>query len=153
MVGILINDDLVTGPIPTLDDVVIVRGDIPVKTVKPETFPVPAAEYEDVLRSKTAVEASVRPRLIEVVMRIVGAAIVPDPLVVSGVDMRNVGMTPLVHGNVVLGGGGPASGRCGSARGSGTVSGNVPTADGRGVTAAAGLAAALCKSSHAYYNQ
>jgi hypothetical protein len=29
----------------------------------------------------------------------------------------------------------------------------VPTADGRGVTAAAGLAAALGKSSYAYYNQ
>ena len=149
MVGVLVDNDLIAGPIPARNDVVIVRGDIPEETTKPEAFPVSAAEHENVLRAKSAAEASVRPRLIEVVMRIVGAAIMSHPLVVLGVDMRNIRMTLLVHGNMVFGGGRPASCRCRSARGRGTVGRNVPTPNRRWATAAAGLPASLRKRSHA----
>ena len=54
------------------------------------------------LRSEATGETSVCPRLIEVEMRIVGATIMSDPLIVLDVNVRDVRVTPLVHGNVVL---------------------------------------------------
>ena len=62
-----------------------------------------------------------------------------DPSVVLGVNVRNVRMTFLVHGNVVLGRGSVVltAGRLGSPCGSRTASRNVSTANRRGATAAA----------------
>src|ERR1035437_117940 len=115
------------------------------------------------LRSKAAGEASVCKRLSHLVMRIVGAAVMSDPFTVPGVNVRHVGMTCLVHGDVVLGGGcrllascrGRSARRRGSPRGSGTAGRNVSTAHRCGVTATAAalLPTAplilLRKSSHA----
>jgi len=138
VVGILVDHDLIARPVPVCDDVVIERGDVPVKTAKPEAFAVSSRQHEDMLRSKTAAEMPVCPRLREVVMRIVRATLMSHPLVVPGVYMRNVRMALLVHFHVVLGrrlrclGRGPR--RLGGLRGSGTVSGNVSTPN-CGVTA------------------
>ena len=88
-------------------------------------------------------------------MRIVAATIVSDPFVALDVHVRNVRMTRLVHGDVVLGGGCRLLGarRRGSPRGSGTAGRNMTTAHRRGLTAAALLPTAplilLRKSSHA----
>src|ERR1700683_3307766 len=112
MVGILIDHDLIPGPVPARDDVVIVRSDVPVEIAKPEAFPVSTRKHEYVLRSKATSEASVRPRLIDMIVRIVGAAAMPDPLIVLGVNVRNVRMTRLVYGNVVLRGGGGLLASC-----------------------------------------
>src|ERR1017187_8113443 len=159
MVGVLVDHDLIAAPIPSRDDVVIVRGDVPVEIVKPEAFPVSSRQHEYMLRSKAAGEASVRPRGIEVVMRVVGATSMSDPLIVFGVNVRNVRMTFLVHANAVLGRrlGLPScrlrSARSpGSRRGSRTASRNVSTAKCRGFTAPVLLPTApllLRKSSHA----
>src|ERR1017187_2161729 len=140
MVGVLVDHDLIASPVPARDDVVIVRRDVPVEIVKPEAFPVSSRKVEYMLRSKATGEASVYPRLIEVVMRIVGPTIMSDPLIIRGVNVRNVRMTFLVHGNVVLNRGiglltscrGRSARRPGSLRGSGTASGNVSTANRRG---------------------
>jgi hypothetical protein len=90
-------------------------------------------------------------------MRIVAAAIMSDPLIVLGVNVRDIRMTLPVHGNVVLRRGTVllTSRRIGSPRGSGTMRGNV-TAANRGVTAAARCAPAssiLRKSSQANQNR
>jgi hypothetical protein len=103
MVGVLVNYDLIAGPEPVSDDVVIERGNVPVEIVKPEAFPVSSHKVE--LHSKTTAEMSVRPRLSEVVIRIVAAGIMTDPFIVPGVNVRNGRMTLLVHGNAVLGSG------------------------------------------------
>jgi hypothetical protein len=156
MVGVFIDYNLIASPVPISDDVVIVRGDVPVEIVKPEAFPVAACKHEYVLRSKAAREVPVCPRLRELVMRIAGSTIVSDPPIVPGIDVRNVRMTRPVHGYVVLGrgigfltsfGGGSSrrlghsrrlrrSRRLGSPRRSGTASRNVSTAN-LGMTAAA----------------
>src|ERR1022692_1308284 len=162
MVGVLVGDNLIAVPVPAHHDVVIVRGDVPVEIVEPEAFPVSSRHHEYMLRSKAAGEASVRPRRIEVVMRVVGATIMPDPFVVLGVDVRNFRMTFLVHPNPVLGrrwGVPPCRVRSarspGSRRGSRPASRNVSTANRRWFTAAVLLPAApllLRKSSHASQN-
>src|SRR5271157_767787 len=103
MIGVLVDHDLIASPVPARDDVVIVRGDVPVEIAKPEALPVSSRKHEYMLRSEAAAEASVCPWLIDVVMRIVGATVMSDPLIVLGVNVRNVRMTSLVHLNVVLG--------------------------------------------------
>src|ERR1039458_7149487 len=97
MVGVLVDHDLIASPVPARDDVVIVRRDVPVEIVKPEAFPVSSRKVEYMLRSKATGEASVYPRLIEVVMRIAGPTIMSDPLIIRGVNVRNVRMTFLVQ--------------------------------------------------------
>jgi hypothetical protein len=136
MIGVLVDHDLIASPVPVRDDVVIERTDVPVETAKPEALPVSASKRE--CTSKTAAEMSVGPRLSEVVMRIVGAAIMSDPLVILGVNVRNIRMTLLVHGNVVLRRGIMllTSRRIGSPRGGRTVSGDMSTANRRRVPGA-----------------
>ena len=46
MVGVLVDHDLIASPVPAYDDVVIVRGDVPVEVVKPEAFPVSSRKVE-----------------------------------------------------------------------------------------------------------
>src|ERR1039457_5934697 len=162
MVGVFVDHDLIAAPVPAHHDVVIVRGDVPVEIVEPEAFPVSPSKHEHMLRSKAAGEASVCPRRIEVVMRVVGATIMPDPFVVLGVNVRNFRMTLRIRPNGVLGRrwGLPSrrfrSTRSpGSRRGSRTASRDVSTADGGGTTAAVLLPAApllLRNSSHANQN-
>ena len=140
MVRIFVDHDLVSIPVPVRDDAVIERSDVPVEIAKPEAFPVSACKHEYMLRSKAAGEMSVGPWVIQVVMRIVRAGIMSHPFIVPGVNVRQVRMTFLVHMNAVLGHGsvlvpsdrGRGPGR---RRGSRTVSGNVPAANLRGVTA------------------
>ncbi len=144
MVRVVVDHNLIAGPVPAGDDIVIVRGNVPVKVAKPEAFPVPSRKHEDMLRSEATGEAPVCKRLINVEMGIVRATTMSDPLVVFGVNVRNLGMTSLIDSNAVL--------RCSSGlltarRGriatrirrpgrSGTASGNVSAADCRRVTAA-----------------
>ena len=105
MVGVVVDHDLVASPVPALDDVVIVRGNVPVEIAEPEAFPVSARKVESELRSNTTGETSVRPWLSEVVIRIVAAGIMTDPFIVPGVNVRKGRMTLPVHGNAVLGSG------------------------------------------------
>ena len=162
MIRVLVDDDLISGPVPARDDVVIVGGHIPVEIVEPEALRVSSRKIEYMLRSKAAAEASVCKRLSHLVMRIAGATIMSDPFTVLDVHVRHVRMTCLVHGDVVLVGGctllaagrGRSARRRGSPRGSGTAGGNVSTANRRGVTTAATLLFTapfilLRKSSHA----
>src|SRR5208283_1474312 len=136
MVGILVNHDLIASPVPVRDDVVIVRSDVPEEIAEPEPLPVSPSKRE--CTSKAAAEMSMGPRLSDAVMRIVAAAIMSDPLIVLGVNVRDIRMTFPVHGNVVLGRGIVLliSRRTGSPRGSRTVGGNVSAANRRRVPAA-----------------
>jgi len=64
MVGIFVDYDLVSIPVPVRDDAVIERSDIPVEIIETEPFAVSAGEHEYMLRSKAAGEMSVGPRVI-----------------------------------------------------------------------------------------
>src|ERR1017187_2768195 len=96
------------------------------------------------LRSKATSEASMCPRLSELVMRIVGTAVMSHPLIAPGVNVRKCRMTFLVCADAVLGNGGGllpprARGgalRLGGLRWSGAASGDVSATDRRGATAA-----------------
>src|ERR1039458_1036593 len=87
------------------------------------------------LRSKATSEASVCPRLSELVMRIVGTAVMSHPLIVIGVNVRKFRMTFLVCANAVLGNGGGLLPSRGRGRG------HRPGGPGRGGGAGGGVAA------------
>ena len=72
-------------------------------------------------------EVTVLKRMIQVVMRIVGAAVVPDPFVAGRVDMRSFGMSRFVGELWMFGWRGSV--RFGRACRSGTVGGNVAAAN------------------------
>jgi hypothetical protein len=103
------------------------------------------------LRTEAAVKVSVRPRLVEVVIRVAGAGIVAYPFIVGDVDVGNRRVTLLVRNfQVIPSGGGWLPGLCGSRHGykprsprgrrRGPASRNVSAADLRGA-ASAGLSA------------
>src|SRR6202020_1504329 len=90
MVGVFVNDDVVAIPKPVVAESDVIWGDTEVKAAEPETVWASAAEMPDVATAESAGEASVLPGMIEVVVRIVAAGVMADPLAV-GVDMRGVG--------------------------------------------------------------
>lgn len=102
VIRVFVNHDVVAVPVPVRDDVIVVGSDVPIEVVEPKALPVSACKVEHVLRPEASGEASVRPRLIEVEMRIVGAAVVAYPSITARVDVRDVGVSRLVRGDVVF---------------------------------------------------
>jgi hypothetical protein len=103
MVGVLVDHDPIAGPVPAGHDVVVEGGYVPVEGIEPETLRTASGQNEYVLRAEAAGEVPVCPRLIEVIMRVVRTAVMPDPLVVFGVNVGKLRVTFLVRRNVVLG--------------------------------------------------
>jgi hypothetical protein len=157
MVRILVDYDLVAVPVPVRDDGVIKRSDIPIVIAKPEAFPVSACKHEYMLGSKAACEVSVRPRVIQVEVRIVRGGM-SHPFIVPGVNVRQIRMTFLVDMNAILlcssvlvpsfRGRGPGR-RCGSR----TASGNVAVANLRAVAAMWFVTATFLLRKSSYANQ
>ena len=103
MFGVFIDHDLITSPVPACDDIVIIGGNIPIEIAEPEALPIPSSQHEYALRSTATAEASMLPRLLDVIMRIIGSTSMSDPLIVPGVNVRNLRMAPFVRSNVILG--------------------------------------------------
>jgi hypothetical protein len=143
MVGVLVDHYLIASPIPATDDVVIVRGNVPVEIVKPEALPVSPGKDKYMFPSKATGEASVRPCTIYAVMRILGSTTMSNPVIVPGVHVRKFRMASPVHGNAILSSGLLTSSRVGIARRPGThclsraVSWDVSAANVGAMTAAA----------------
>jgi hypothetical protein len=96
MIRIVVDHDIVTAPDPIVAGIIIVRGNIEVETTKPETLPVSAFNPVYMATANFAAEVPMFPGMIEVVMRIFRAGVVPDPLIVLSVDVRRFGMPVLV---------------------------------------------------------
>jgi hypothetical protein len=104
MVRIVVDHHLVLVPQPVVAVAIVIGCNTKIETAKPKTVPAPSAQAPDVFGAKAACEVPMLPRMVEVVVDISTAGIMPDPLAI-GVDMRSVGMSfrvPVVTG---LGGG------------------------------------------------
>src|SRR5215469_18594014 len=101
MVWIFIDHDVVAVPEPIAAIDNVVWGDAEEEAAKPETARPAALNPEDMAFAKTAPEASVRPRAIQVVVGIIPARIMSNPPVV-GVDVGHVGMSRFVFEVVIL---------------------------------------------------
>lgn len=91
MVWILINHDLIAVPKPITAEAVVIGCHAEVEAIEPEARRAASHKPPDMRRAKPACEAPVLPRMGEVVVRIIGAGIVADPLTVR-VDVGSVGM-------------------------------------------------------------
>jgi hypothetical protein len=113
MVGILVNYYLVRIPKPIIAKGKVVGGNTKVEPVKPKTLPVSSAKPEDMARAEPAREVPMLPRMIEVVVRVTSARIMPHPLSVR-MDVRGVGVPGLIAKIAILRRGGtftPSRGR------------------------------------------
>lgn len=102
MIRVLIDHHLIATPIPFANDVVIVRGNVPVEIVEPEALPVASPEHKHVLRSEAAFEMPVRPGMIDLEVHVCAAAAMSHPLIVVGMHVRNFRMASLVCADPVL---------------------------------------------------
>jgi hypothetical protein len=87
VIRIRVDRDLIGVPQPIVGEAVIVSRDAEVETAEPETSWPSAGEPEDVARPEAAAETTVRPGMVEVIVAVVPARVVPNPLPVR-VDVR-----------------------------------------------------------------
>ena len=121
VVGIVVEDDVVAIPVPVITETEIEVGDGEVEAVEPEAAGDTTFETPDMVATEAAGEVSVLPGMIEVVVGIIAAGVVADPLAV-GVNVRNIGVPRFVVEMAVVLRRMGCSHRCGSVRG------NVPAA-------------------------
>lgn len=95
VIRILIENDVVGIPKPVGAVCIVVWSDGKVVAAKPEALRTAARQTPAMLRPKSTREMSVSPRAVDLVVGIVAAAIVTDPLAI-GVHVRRVGMAFLV---------------------------------------------------------
>lgn len=95
VVRVVINDDLVGIPKPSIAKCVIVRSNAEVETAKPETVSAATLEVKDMAAADAAGEVSVFPRMIEMIVRIVAAGIMSNPLIIS-MHVRSIGMARFI---------------------------------------------------------
>ena len=95
VIWILINHDLVRIPEPVIAKAVVVWGNAKVEAAKPEALPVPSCKPKDMAGTEPAREVPMLPRMIEMVVRIITAGVMPDPLI-ARIDVRGVRVPGLV---------------------------------------------------------
>jgi hypothetical protein len=96
VIGIFIDHDLIGIPQPVAAKTDVIRRNAEVESAKPKS-PRPAArQVPHVASAETAREVPVLPRMVKMVVRIVAAGIVPDPLAV-GVNVWRIRMPLFVH--------------------------------------------------------
>src|SRR5271169_5275594 len=91
MVRVVINHDIVGIPQPPIHVADIIRRDAPSKRPKPEEAGASAAQMPNVAAADSTAEVPVFPGMIEMIVGIVAAGVVTDPLTV-GVNVRQFGM-------------------------------------------------------------
>lgn len=119
MVRVVIDDYLVTIPVPTSDITDVARGNAKVESVEPEAIGSASGESPDMARAKTAGEAPVFPGAVGMITRVSAAGIVTHPAI-TGIYVRDLRVAGAISEMAVIltdGGGllGCVANRCGSA--------------------------------------
>lgn len=95
VIRIFVDDDVVPGPIPIPAKRKVGRCNTPIPSVKPESVGSAACKVPSMRRTEAAREVTMLPGMIEMVVRIVGAGIMPHPMI-AGIDVGHVRMARLV---------------------------------------------------------
>lgn len=101
VVGVFIDDDLVSAPIPVVAKAIVGGENAEGEATEPEAFAIAAFDAPDVAAAETAVEAAVSPGMIDMVVDVSAAGVVADPFAI-GVDVGGVGMAFLVVEGAML---------------------------------------------------
>ena len=95
VVGIVVDHDLVAVPIPIVAVGIVIGCDAEIEAAEPEAFAIAAGDAPDVAAANAPGEAAMLPDTIEMIVGIIAAGIVADPLVIV-VNVRSVGMIPFI---------------------------------------------------------
>jgi hypothetical protein len=87
VIGVVVDYDLIAGPVPVGDNGVVVGKNAPVKVVEPEAFAISALKVEDVLGAEACGKPAVCPGLIQVEAGVVATTVVANPLIVLNVHV------------------------------------------------------------------
>ncbi len=101
VIGIVVNDDVIRIPEPAVAETNIIRSHGEVEPTEPEAAGPSAYETPDVAAAETAGEVAMLPRMIQMVMRVVGAGVMAHPLF-APIDVGSVGMSGLFAEVAVL---------------------------------------------------
>lgn len=96
MVRIVIKHDVIAVPVPVCAVIQIVRRNREVESSEPESRRATTNKSPYVMRTDRLREMSVLPGVVEMIMRIIPASIVSDPLVILRVDVRRRRVSLLV---------------------------------------------------------
>lgn len=133
VIGIFVNHDWVGVPEPVIAVANVVGGNAKIEAVEPEAIRAASGQPPNMVAAKAASEVSVLPGMIEMIVNIVRAGVMPNPLVV-GMDVGSLRMSFFVREAGVLRGCSMVT----SSRGW-TVRGNVSATDSMSATAMAAL--------------
>jgi hypothetical protein len=92
MIRIVVNHDVVAVPQPVADIIVVERRDAPVVIVEEKPLAIPAPKAPHVAAADTAGEAPMFEGAIQAKPLIIPPHVVPNPLVVPGVNVRSLRM-------------------------------------------------------------
>ena len=95
VIRIFVDHDLIGSPVPAIAEGKVNGSDGEVETAEPEALSIAASNAPHMAFAESAGEVTVLPRMFEVIVRIIAARIVANPLVV-GVNVRSVGMAIFV---------------------------------------------------------
>jgi hypothetical protein len=95
VIRIFVDHDRIAVPVPIINIVIIVWRNAEEPVVKPEAVAVSSSEVILMAASKAAGETAVLPGMIQMIVGIVAAGIVPDPSVIV-VDVRSFRVTRLI---------------------------------------------------------
>lgn len=96
VVGVVVDDDVIAIPEPVAGVVIVIRGNGEEKPADSEAIAPAAMKSPNVVRSDPAIEMSVLPRMVKMVMRVRAPGTVSHPAVIFSVHMRSLGMSLLV---------------------------------------------------------
>ncbi len=94
MVGIVVNYDVVGIPVPVIAKGEIGGGDAPIKIVEPETVRSAPRKMPDMTAAEATVKVAMFKRTIEMVVDVVAAGVMADPLV--AVNVGDIGMAVFI---------------------------------------------------------
>lgn len=95
VVGIVVDHNLVAVPIPIVAVGIVIGCDAEIEAAEPEAFAIAAGDPPDVATANAAGETAMLPDTIEMIVGIIAAGFVADPLVIV-VNVRSVGMIPFI---------------------------------------------------------
>jgi hypothetical protein len=96
VVGIFVDHDIVSAPVPVIAVAEIILRNRKVEAAEPEAARASPFDSKRVSLPESATKSSVLERMIDVVVRVVLPGIMPDPFVSAGVDVWGFGMAFLV---------------------------------------------------------
>ena len=100
MVGVLIEHDLVGVPKPVIAEGNIIRGHAKVVAAEPEALRPASRKPPNMAAAEATREASMFPGMIEMIVDVIAASIMPNPFAV-GMNVRSV-RVPVLVGKVAI---------------------------------------------------